>query len=143
MLNQAQKVLADSFLQSFESLIDDRILKVKNIDANYEQKLIKLVVNSKLSATSFTTIQQQFKELLIKDLSIEPTIIWNNDVCISLNDLYNLSSYNISKRSGLRFMQSLSWNNRFREYTCSMFINNVKCRYQSRIRCFRIFQFLL
>jgi hypothetical protein len=102
MLNQAQKVLADSFLQSFESLIDDRILKIKNIDANYEQKLIKLVVNSKLSAASFTTIQKQFKELLIKDLSIEPTIILNNDVCISLNDLYNLSPYNISKRSGVR-----------------------------------------
>jgi hypothetical protein len=100
MLNQAQKVLADLFLQSFESLIDDRILKIKNIVANYEQKLLKLVVNSKLSETSFTTIQKQLK--LIKDLSIEPTIILDNDVCISLNDLYNLSPYNISKRSGVR-----------------------------------------
>ena len=56
------------FLQSFESLIEDRLLKIKNIDFNHEAKKTELIVNSRLTSQSFCSIQKDFKELLQREL---------------------------------------------------------------------------
>ena len=89
------------FLQSFESLIEDRLLKIKNIDFNHEAKKTELIVNSRLTSQSFCSIQKDFKELLQRELSNDVTIHLSY-ISISLHDLYYVSPYKDSKRSKVR-----------------------------------------